>query len=124
MNILKKIIPAIIFWGVFIFTILQIPYPQTLIQADTKQLLLFFIPLFLALILTINLFLKNIFLSCSISLGLIFLLILKSLDILNLVTASLIVITVGLLISYFKKARPKSLTNHSKIPKLTRLKKG
>ncbi len=124
MHYFLKSIPVLFYWGIFIFTLLQIPYPQTLTQSDTKQLLLFFIPLSLALIFTFNLFLKNIFLSFSISLGLIFLLILKALDALNSVTSMLILIAVGLLVSYFYKTKRENLTNHSKIPKLTKLKKG
>lgn len=112
------------FWGFFIFVILQIPYPESITQAKSQQLLFFFIPLFLAITFTLNIFLKNIFISTSLSLGLIFLLILKSLDSLNLVTGILTVVAVGLLISYFKKIKKKSLTKWGKIPKLTRLKKG
>lgn len=124
MRFFLKSIPVLFFWGVFIFTILQVPYPEALIQSDTKQLLLFFIPLSLALIFTFNPFLKNIFVSFSISLGLIFLLILKALDALNLVTATMILFAVALLVSYFRKInRYKRLTNHLKIPKLTQLRK-
>lgn len=118
---LSKVIPVLFFGAIFIFASLQVPYPQTLTQANTIQLLLFFIPLFLALSATINLFLKNIFSSSSISLGLIFLLILKALDSLNLVTGILIVISVGLLVSYFRKAKRRSLTLGLKIPKLISL---
>lgn len=120
---LIKITPSIIFWGIFIFTILQIPYPTTLIQAESSQLLLFFIPLFLALTTTINLFLKNIFSSGSISLGLIFILVLKALASLNPVTTALTLIAVALFVSYFKKIKRSNLTKFSKIPKLSQLRK-
>ena len=120
---LIKIIISLILWAVFIFAVFQIPYPDTFTKSNSLQLLGFFIPLFLAIVLTINIFLKNIYMSGSISLALICLLILKALDSLNLITVVLLLITVGLLISYFKK-RKRSLTNDSKIPKLTRLKKG
>ncbi len=123
-KIIKKILPCLLLWVGFVVVILQVSYPPSLIQSQLSQLLLFFIPLFLALTTTLNLFLKNTFLSLSISLGLLFLLVLKALDTLNLVTTILILIAVGLLISYFKKKKHKSLTNYSKIPKLTRLKKG
>ncbi len=123
MQFIFKIIPPLFFLGIFIYVVLQIPYPDSITQANFTQLLSFFIPLFLAISLTINLFLKNIFISTSISSGLIFFLFLKALDSLNLVTISLIIIPVGLLISYFRKKKKKSLTNYSKIPKLTRLRK-
>lgn len=120
---LFRVIPILFFGAIFIFVVLQVPYPQTLTQANIIQLLLFFIPLFLALSATINLFLKNILSSSSVSLGLIFLLILKALDSLNLVTGILIVISVGLLVSYFRKMRGKSLTKLPKVPKLTHWRK-
>ena len=118
-----KIVSPTICWVIFTYVILQIPYPETLIQANTTQILAFFIPLFLALSQTLNIFLKNILISISVSLSLITLLILKSLDALNLVTVILIVITLGLLISYFRKTNIRNLTNHSKILKLTQLRK-
>lgn len=115
--------PSLIFWGIFIYVILQIPYPENLTAANATQLLSFFIPLFLAITLTLNLVLKNIFISSSISLGLIFLLFLKALDSLNLVTGILIIISVGLLASYFRKIKKKNLTKLPKIPKLTQLRR-
>lgn len=119
-----KDIPALIFWGIFIFVIFQVPYPNSLTQANLVQIFSFFIPLFLALTLTLNIFLKNTFVSASISLGIQSLLILKALDSLNLVTAVLTAISVGLLISYFRKVRRKGLTNLPKISKLTHWRKG
>lgn len=121
-KLLIRIIPAILFWGTFVFVIFQVPYPETITQASTQQLLSFFVPLILAITLTINIILKNIYLSASFSLGLIFLLILKSLDSLNIVTAILTIIAVALLISYFSKVKARShLTKLPKIPKLTSL---
>jgi len=121
-KIILKIFPALIFWGIFIFVIFQLPYPESLTQASLFQLLAFFIPLFLALVLTLNLFLKFIFFSASISLGIIFLLLLKALNTLNFVSAALIIVAVGLLLSYFRKNKVKhNLTSLSKISKLTSL---
>lgn len=121
-KLLSKVIPAVLLWGFFAFAVSQVPYPQTLTQATLFQLFSFFIPLFLALTITLNLFLKKIFSSSSISLGLMCLLILKSLDSLNLVTSLLILVAVYLLVSYFKKTK-RSLTKLPKIPKLTRLRR-
>lgn len=122
-RLIRKLVPVILFWGIFIFVVLQVPYPKSLIQIQIIQLMSFFIPLILALIFTINLFVRNFYLSCSLSLGLVSLLILKALDTLNLVTSALIIVTVGLLISYFRKIKRGSLTKLPKIPKLTRLRK-
>lgn len=115
------IIPALIFWLIFVYVLIQIPYPETITQANFTQLLSFFIPLFLAITLTLNIILKNIPISISTSFGLIFLLFLKALNALNLVSTILTIIPFGLLISYFKKTKRSGLTNYSKIPKLTQL---
>lgn len=119
---LPKVIPFI-FWLILVCVILQVPYPDSLAQADFIQILSFFIPLFLAIIFTLNLFLKKISISLSVSLGLIFLLILKALDSLNLVTAVLILISIYLLISYFMKNKQVGLTNLPKISKLSSLRR-
>ncbi len=120
---ITRLIPPIIFWGVLAYVILNVSYPDSLTQANFIQLILFFIPLLLACIFTIEIFLKNIFMSFSVSLGLIFLLILKSLDTLNLVTVTLVIISVGLLVSYFRKIKTKNLTKFPKISRLTKLQK-
>jgi len=120
----KKTIPVLISWGIFALVIIKVPYPETLSQASLFQFSAFFIPLYLALSLTFNIVLKNIFISASISLGLIFLLILKALESLNLVTGILIIISTYLLVSYFRKTHKNNLTNWRKIPKITKLKKG
>ncbi len=131
-KLILKFIPAVIFWGIFIFVVLEIPYPESLTQANVVQLLAFFVPLFLALSITLNIFLKNILSSFSSSLGLIFLLILKALDSLNFVTAFLTLLSVGLLFSYFWKRKNrisptrsgfKNLTKIPTIPKLTRFRR-
>ena len=121
-KILLNII-TVLFWAIFIFVIFQVPYPESLTQANTTQLISFFIPLYLSLIFTLNIFLKNISISASLSLGLIFLLILKALDSLNLVTGLLILVSVYLLVSYFKKGGSSGLTLNSKIPKLHSLRR-
>lgn len=114
---LPKITLALFFWGIFIYVIFNIPYPNSLTQASLLQLLSFFSSLFLAIIFTLNIFLKFLF-SIIISLGLILLLILKGLDLLNLVTAVLTLISVVLLLSYFKNIKGKRLSFRSQIPKL------
>lgn len=123
-SIFTKMIPGIFFWGSFIFIVLKVPYPENFSQANIVQMLAFFIPLYLALSLTLNIFLINIFIASSITLGLIFLLILKALDSFNLVTVALVAVIMYLLISYFRKGKRSSLTKWPKIPKLTRLKRG
>lgn len=118
---IKNIIPALFFWGLFIYVVLQVPYPETITQANILQVLSFFLPLFFALAFTLNTIFKNMFISFSISLGLVFALVLKALDSLNIVTGVLIIISIGLLVSYFRKRKKKSLTKLPKIHKLTKL---
>lgn len=129
---LPKVIPVLIFWAIFVYVVLQIPYPENITQADLYQLVLFFIPLYLAFSFTLNIFLKNIFISATIAIGAIFLLVLKALDSLNLVTGILTIVSVVLLISYFRKIKRRSpsinsglknLTKLPKIPKLTHVRK-
>lgn len=121
MSSILKVTPAIIFWGIFAFVVLQVPYPNSLTQATLFQLLAFFISLFLAIIFTLNIFLATLVLSATLALGIIFLLILKALDSLNIVTAILTLIAVGLLFSHFRKIKKGSLTSSEKISKLTTL---
>lgn len=122
MIIFLKILPALIFWGIFIYVILNVPYPQSITQATPLQLFLFFITLFLALTLTLNIFLRSTLVSSSIVLGIIFILILKALNSLSLITTLLVIVAVALLISYFRKIKEKGikkiLFSGAQIPKL------
>ncbi|MBI2018280.1 hypothetical protein HYS96_01100 [Candidatus Daviesbacteria bacterium] len=132
LKLILKILPALFFGGVFLLAVFQIPYPETLTQANVLQILGFFIPLFLLISFVINIFIKNLFLSISISLGIIFLLLLKALDSLNLVTGGIAAVMIILSISYFRKMKKRSpsinsgfknLTKLPKIPKLTHVRK-
>lgn len=114
---LPKIILPLIFWGIFIYIIFNISYPNSLTEATFFQLLSFFLSLFLAIISTINIFLTLI-ISTIISLGLILLLILKGFGLLNIVTAILTLVAVGLLLSYFRNINSKGISFKSQIPKL------
>lgn len=124
-KIISKIIPPLIFWGIFIGVVLTIPYPDSLTQANFTQIMPFFLSLYLALIFTFNLAFKNLLFSGFISFGIIFFLILKSLDSLNIVTGALTAIAIALLVSYFRKDKRykqgSGLTKSSKIPKLRSL---
>lgn len=122
-KIIKRIFPAIFFWGTVIFVVLKVPYPESLVEANLIHLALLFVSLYLALVFTFNTFLKNIFSSSSITLGLVLLLLLKALDSLNIITGALVIIAVGLFLSYFRKIKRKNLTKLPKIPRLTSLSK-
>lgn len=100
-----KITPALIFWIIWILVIFYVPYPESLTQASIWQIAAFFAPLFLALTFT---------LSAPISVGIVFLALLKGLDALNFVSAALTIIAVALLLSV-------RLTSVKKVSKLTNL---
>ena len=116
-----RLLPVIICWSVFIYVILNISYPDSLTQASFFQLAIFFIPLFLALTFTINLFLRFILFSFSISLGIIILLVLKTLDSLNIASVILTIITISLLLSYFRQMKRKKYDIKSRFPKMLNL---
>lgn len=130
LKILIKLSPALIFWGGFAYVVLQVPYPDSLTQANFNQVIPFFASLYLALVFTINILFKNILFSSSVCLGLIFLLILLALNSLNIVTGILTIVATYLLASYFRKIKRKdplinsglkNLTKQTKIPRLTQL---
>lgn len=118
-----KIFPVLMFWGLFIFIIFYVPYPESLTQANFWQILAFFAPLFLALSFSVNLIFNYLTLSCILSLGIILLLTLKSLNALNLVTATLTILAIYLFFSYFQKSHKKHLTSSIKIPRIKSLRK-
>ncbi|QQG43714.1 MAG: hypothetical protein HYW45_01695 [Candidatus Daviesbacteria bacterium] len=115
MLIFFKIIPALISWGVFSFIIFQVPYPESLTSANFTQLTLFFLSLFLSLTFTLNIFLKYVTLSIILAISLIMVLLLQALHILNLVTASLVIIATVLLVSHFQRKKSKN-----GLPKVTK----
>lgn len=100
-----QVIIALIFWGLFTIAIFQIPYPDSLAQANYVQLVGFFIPLLLALTFTLNVFLQFLIRCLLISFAVIVLLILLAVQSLNLITFILTALAFGLLISYFKKKK-------------------
>ena len=114
-----SIVPALVCWGIFIYVILQVPYPETLTSANTFQIFAFFSAIFLAFSFTLNFFLGYMLKSIIISFGLILLLVLKALNSLNIVSFALTIIAFGLLLSYLKKQ--KRLTSHSNVPKMRNL---
>lgn len=111
---------SLIAWGIFIYVLFFVDYPSSLTQASPVQLLLFFIPLYFAIAFTFNLLIRNIIICLVISLGIILLLILKALDSLNFVSGGLAIISVILLVSYFKKGS-RNLTSSTSATKLNPL---
>ena len=120
MTIFLRAFLALISLVIFIYVILQVPYPDSLTSANAFQIFSFFTSLFLVLSFTLNIFFQFILRSIIISFGLILLLVLKGLNSLNLVSFGLTIIAFGLLLSYLKK--PKSrLTSRPKNPTLRNL---
>jgi len=119
MRIIKKFFPIIFVWAVFIFITFRLDYPTSIGKASITTLTIFLTPLFLALLLTINLYLKSLFASSVISLGIILLLILKALESLNWLTFIITILAVIFLMGSFKK--PSGLTSKSNTPRLKAL---
>lgn len=106
---LLKVAPVLFFWLVFILIVFNVDYPISIAQATFGQLTAFFVPLFIAIFLSINLMIKSLYSSTIIGLGIILLLILKALGILSVVTT-----TITLLAIFF-------LTYKDNMPKLSNL---
>lgn len=119
---LPKIVFTLIFWGLFLYVLFFVDYPKNLTSAHPFQILPFFLTLFLAVTLTTYLVSKNFLISALLSVGVVILLILKGLDSLNLASAGLTILAIGLLISYFRKNR-RRLTYAPKIPRLIPLRR-
>jgi len=115
-----SLVPMLISWGIFIYVVLKIPYPETLTSANIFQVFSFFTSLFLSLSFTINLLLHFMFKSIIISFGIILIIVLKALNSLNIVSFGLTVIAFGLLLSYLKKQKSR-LTSRSNVPKIRNL---
>src|SRR3989344_3700596 len=116
--LLTKISVLATAWGLFLYTILHVNYPESLVTANTYQLAYFFIPLFLGLTMIFS-FKFNFFSSSSIALGLIILLILKAFDSLNLATGIITSVAIFLLASASKNISFKSKVKRSLTPRLT-----
>lgn len=104
-NLLKKILPIIFFGCLLGLVVWFTKPPASLTEASFLQAFLFFIPLFLLLTSIFNLFFNFFFRSLILSLGVILLLIFKSLDLLNFVSSLLTISAVILLIISFKKPK-------------------
>lgn len=98
----KKSFIAVVAWLIFLIVIFTVDYPTSLANASVYQLLAFFIPLFVSIFLTLNIFAKSLLRSFIFSFGIILLLILKALDTLNLVTFAITLVAIYLLLGSFK----------------------
>lgn len=117
--LLKRVLPAIFSWLIFLNVLFTIPYPESITQAKPVELTLFFFTFYFAASFLLNVFLKNIFISLSIAFGIITFLLLKALDSLNFVTGIIDITVMFLLVSYFKKMSNKnSLNIKHGIPKI------
>lgn len=105
MSYLKNILPVLIFGIIFGVIVWYTKPPQSLTSGTFTQILLFFIPLFLFFIFLLNIFLKFLIRSFIISLGIVLLLIFKSLDMFNLVSVFLTLLATMFITISFKKTR-------------------
>ena len=131
MTIFLRAFPALVSLAIFIYVILQVPYPDSLTSANAFQIFSFFTSLFLVLSFTINIFLQFTLRSIIISFSLILLLVLQALHSLNIVSFALNLIAFGLLLSYIKKPKrskrlapiQSGLTSRPNVPKLKNLRR-
>ncbi len=121
MAILKRILLIFFFGGIFGLIVYQTEPPKSFETASYFQIIAFFLPLFLFLFFLLNLFIQFIIRSFIISLGIILLLIIKTLDIFNPAVIILIILSVILLAKTFKK--PQRKFYQTKIPKISKLAK-
>lgn len=104
----KKIWPAV-FWGIILgLVIFKVPPPATFTIAYFPQLLLFFAPLFLFFVFSINLIFTSLLWSIVISLGLIAIFILQALGFLNPITLTLTLVTILFSLSNSNRGKRRS----------------
>lgn len=122
MRFLRKLLPVLLFGGLFLAIIYLTSAPKSWFEASVTQILSFFLPLLLFLSFLIDLKLNNLVKSFTVALGVMVLLVLKSIDQLNLVTLALTIIATFLLSSSFKDLRLTTQERPSKLGRLRRLK--
>ncbi|HBR20185.1 hypothetical protein A2617_01515 [Candidatus Daviesbacteria bacterium RIFOXYD1_FULL_41_10] len=121
MPILKRVFPVLFFGGILGLVIWQIVPPKSFDIASYFQIIVFWVPLFLLLFFILNLFIRFFLRSFIITLGIILLLVIKTLDIFNILTVILTILSIIFLVKTFKKPRRKFY--RGKIPKISKLAK-
>lgn len=120
MSATKKFLPPIIFAIILNLVVWRVEPPESITQASFSQLALFFIPLLLLLTFLINLYTKLFLKSFVLSIGLILILVIKTLDFFIFLSIPVVVITL-LMAKYLKKPARKPFTSKSKTPPKPRL---
>lgn len=115
---LPKLLLPLISWGIFIYIVNTFEPSQTFTQISLFQALVFFIPLILALTFTINLIIRFLIFSFTISAALCLLLLLKGLGGLNPISGLLTLFAFGLLLSYLKQFKRKFQIRHKLTKKI------
>lgn len=127
MTVFKKFLPVISSGIIFGFVIWQMEPPQSLTSASILQVLLLFAPLFTFLVFGLNLYFRFYPRSLIISLGIIILLVLKTLDTFNIISVAITIAAVTLISKSFKKVINWKTGSRSntliKIPRLSHLEK-
>lgn len=113
--IAKKILPILISGGILFYLIYFTKPPDSWNQASTLQILGFFLPLLILVTFIVNLFFNYLPRSFIIGLAVMILVVLKLIDILNLLTAPAVILITIVSFYFFKKPK---FTRVTKIPKL------
>lgn len=104
---MKKLLPIFLFGTTLGIVIFYLPPPASLTTASFSQLFSLFAPSILFLVFLFNLYFKSFIKSSLISLGLVLLLALSSLQILNLISLPIIILIFLLILKFSrKKVRP------------------
>lgn len=123
MLLIKKLILFLIPLAAFIYVVNFVEPPKDWISASYPQIFIFFIPLLATITFFANLFINYLPRSFLIGLSFLVLAALKALNLLNLITAALLIFCIVLLWRIFPKTHlPRNLpglTFFTKIPKLT-----
>ena len=130
-KILKKLLVAVVFAFVLGYQIVFTPPPTSWENAPLSQVFMFFIPVIMITAYIADILLKNFARSFFVGLSAMFLVILQSIYLFNIITLAIVLLCLTILIYIFdtppqishktKSAKiTKSLTSEAQIPKLTK----
>lgn len=120
MRSIKRFLPVILLGAIFLGIIYLVPPPRSWSEASIPQILIFFLPLLIFLCALINYYSQNLLRSFCIALGLMVILVLKSIELLNWFSFALVAIATIILAVYFRES---GLTSRERISKLTRFRR-
>lgn len=119
MHLIKRILLFVLSAAILAYVIVFTPNPSSWAEASYSQILMVFLPLLAALTFLANIFLNLLPRSFAIGLGGMALIVLNSVNKLNILTIPLVIIGAIMLAKIFHRTRKKPKKD-AEIPKLTR----